>query len=399
MTTKNKDLTKMTDAELKAASEARHKRFLAATKKISEKHMSDNKTDEPWITYLTDDQLDVPRISSGSFVFDNITGGGIPVGRIIEIYGKEASGKTSVALNAAADVQRRGGNVLFVDAEQALAPDYAATLGVDVSKLAISQESVAEEVFNLLTIAITSDTVDLVIVDSVASLIPRAEMEIEDRQTMGALARVMSQRMRVLVQHAKRHNCTVIFLNQTREKIGVMYGNPETTPGGNALKFYASLRVKVNRTEIVKEGTQEIGTKVRLRVEKNKVAPPFQVGTTILTFAQGINIAAEIIETGEEIGVLEKQGRSFYYKPSVDMELIGEHPVLMDAGDWEGHIRLATSKANAIACLNENPVLLKDIQLAADAAMKARRQGVAIPAKPAVVVVDPTFDDIVEEIE
>lgn len=316
---------------------------------------------------------DVKRFSSGSLVLDSITGGGFPAGRIIEIYGPESSGKTSIALNAIANVQAAGGNAAFIDAEQALDPKYAATLGVDIPRLALAQLSVAEDALQMTASLVSSGTVDLIVIDSVAALVPRQEAEGEmDKQQVGLMARTMSKALRILTPLCAKSGCTVIFLNQIREKVGVMFGNPETTPGGKALKFFASQRIEIRRRAVETEGKETIGTLVRMKVVKNKVAPPFKEGLTVLTFAKGINKPAEILVVGEELGVLYKQGNSYYYDYKGDIELTGD----IASVHSEGTIRVATSKGNAIKALEEEADLYDSICQDVARAIADQREGV-----------------------
>lgn len=293
--------------------------------------------------------LDVETISSGSVVLDNLLGGGFPKKRIIEIFGPESSGKTSIALNAIANVQRKGGNAMFIDAEQALDPSYARVLGVDTDKLGVTQLSIAEQVLHTVRVMIESGTVDLIVVDTVASMIPKAEFEEPEKATMALLARILSKELRIIAKLANEKDCTVIFLNQIREKVGVMFGNPEVTPGGNALKFYASQRLKISRAGQYKEGKDVMGTEVRFRVIKNKIAPPFQSGTTILTFAKGINRPAEIIEVGSEIGAITIKGRTYSITPENPDDFKDNHFI-----EEDGSIKLGTSKKAAIDYLTEH---------------------------------------------
>lgn len=375
-TTKSASTTKKATAsskkteEQKKAQELREKRKSAFYKTLADvdKDLKKSKKTDDSIVSLLDDrpQVEVKRFSSGSFVLDTITGGGFPYGRIIELYGPESSGKTSIALNAVADVQHNGGNVVFFDAENAFDPRYARTLGVDTSTLGFSQEQTAEDIFNAVVRLINSGDVDLIVIDSLASLTTRAEAAGGlDKQQMGALARVMSKGLRLLVGPAANHNCTVIFTNQIREKVGVMFGNPETTTGGRALKFYASQRIEVRKRQQVKEQGEVIGTQVRLKVIKNKVAQPFGEGYTVLTFAKGINHAGELIESGLDAGVItQKNAQSaMYYKPlqPIDKDLSDDE--VEQAKDDNGTVmyKLPRGKNNAIEALEKNKPLYKAI--------------------------------------
>lgn len=346
-----------------------YKEFKRAMAALNKK-MTKGQNDEVAIAPLGEmGAVDVETISSGSAVLDNIAGGGFPVGRIIEIFGPEASGKTSIALNAVADVQRKGGNALFIDAEQALDPNYASILGVDVGRLGLTQVLVAEQVMAALQEMIKSGTADLIVVDSVASLVPQAEFDEPEKVTMALLARILSKWLPILAKLANDNKCTVIFLNQVRDAVGVMYGNPVTTPGGKALKFFASQRISVNRVGQYKEGSQVLGTEVRFRMVKNKIAPPFETGSTILTFAEGINRAAEAIEVGAIIGAIEVEGRT-QYLPVEDPSKYEDEFEIVD-----GRVKLGTSKAACIETLKENEELLNEAVKRVSATMEAKRKG------------------------
>lgn len=258
----------------------------------------------------------VKTIPTGSVVLDSIIGGGLAQGRVIEIYGEEASGKTSIALTAAGNVQREGGTVAFIDVEQAFDPKYAQKLGVKIEELAFSQPSFAEDALKQVLMLCKSGAVDLIILDSVAALTPKAEDEDLEKQQMALLARLLSKALRHLIAVANQTNTTVIFINQTRANVGQMFGPQTTTSGGKALKFYASQRIQVAKKTTVKDGDEIIGTEVRLKCVKNKVGAPYGEGVTILTFAQGINRAAETALVAEELGIIEKSGRTYRYTPS-----------------------------------------------------------------------------------
>lgn len=336
----------------------RHAAFLK-TLKAADKALS--KDDDKLIALLEDMKVDVERFSTGSFVLDTITGGGFPHGRIIELYGPESSGKTSIALNSVANVQKEGGNCVFVDAENAFDPHYAHTLGVNLGDLGFSQSAIAEDVLGLCLGLAKSGDVDLIVVDSVAALSPRAESEGGmEKQQMGALARSLSKGLRLLTPICAKNNCTIIFLNQTREKVGVMFGNPETTPGGRALKFYASQRIEVRRREVVKEGGKEIGTKVKLKVVKNKVAAPFGEGFTVLTFAHGINHAAELVVVGEDKKIIYKktaQSASFYDPLHPEDPKFKDIALEKEEQDGRMMYKLGRGQAAAMQTLVENPAL------------------------------------------
>lgn len=347
-----------------------YKEFKKAMAKLNKTMTKDNPSEVAIAPLGSMEAVDVQTISSGSVVLDNLAGGGFPVGRVIEIFGKESSGKTSIALNAIADVQRKGGNALFIDAEQALDPKYAKTLGVDTEKLGLTQLIIAEQVMFTIQEMIKSGTVDLIVVDSVASLVPIDEYENPEKTTMALLARILSKHLRIIVKLASDHNCTVILLNQIRDKVGVMYGNPEDTPGGRALKFYASQRISVTRVGQVKEGSHIIGTEVQFRIVKNKIAPPFQVGKTILTFAQGINRQAEIIEVGVDVGAIEKVGNTQWLPVSEeDAQKFSETYTVEN-----GRVKLGTSKKACIEALLADDELFQAAAARMEQVIKEKRE-------------------------
>lgn len=276
----------------------------------------DKKFGKGAVMYLGDkSSLEIERHSTGLISLDNILGGGIPKGRIIEIYGPESGGKTSICLQIIAEIQKKGGLVSFIDAEHALDPRYAANLGVDVPNLLISQPDSGENALSLAEELISSGAVDLVVVDSVAALVPQAELdgEMTDQQ-MGLQARMMSKAMRKLSGIASKTGCTVIFINQLREKIGVMFGNPETTTGGRALKFYASIRIDIRKTDAVKEGTEIVGAKTKLKIVKNKTAAPFQETVLEMRFGEGFSKEISLMEIAVAKDIINKSGAWYSYK-------------------------------------------------------------------------------------
>ena len=257
--------------------------------------------------------LQVDAIPTGSLALDAALGiGGVPKGRIIEIYGPESSGKTTLALHIVAQAQKRGGEVAFVDAEHALDPDYAARIGVDIDSMLVSQPDTGEQALEITDALVRSGAVDVVVVDSVAALTPRAEIEGEMGDTfVGLQARLMSQALRKLAGNISKTNCVVIFINQLRMKIGVMYGNPETTTGGNALKFYASVRIDIRRTEAIKNGSEVIGNRTRAKIVKNKCAPPFKEAYFDIMYGEGISKWGELVDLAVKLDILQKSGSWF----------------------------------------------------------------------------------------
>ena len=259
--------------------------------------------------------VDVDVISTGSILLDNALGvGGYPKGRIIEIYGPESSGKTTLALHAIAEVQKKGGRAAFVDAEHAIDPTYAKALGIDVNELILSQPDSGEQALEIVEMLANSGAIDLIIVDSVAALVPQAELDgvMSDNQ-VGLQARLMSKGMRKITGILNRCNCTVIFINQLREKVGVIYGNPETTTGGRALKFYASVRIDIRRNEALKQGNDIIGNSVNIKIVKNKVASPFKTCKIDIIYGKGISKIGEIIDLAVEYGLIKKSGSWYEY--------------------------------------------------------------------------------------
>lgn len=279
--------------------------------------------------------LSVDTIHSGSVLVDNALGiGGYPKGRIIEIYGPESSGKTTLALLAVSECQKAGGRAAFVDAEHAIDPTYAQQLGVDTDELILSQPDSGEQALEIVQLLAKSEAIDIIVVDSVAALVPQAELEGEmSDNSVGAHARLMSKAMRKLAGVLNKSNCTVIFINQLREKVGVMYGNPEVTTGGRALKFYASVRIDIRKGEAIKEGDKIIGNQVNIKIVKNKVAPPFRNCKVDLIYGKGFSKTAEILDLALEYGLARKAGSWF--------EVLGE--------------KVGQGKDNAVKFLSENP--------------------------------------------
>ena len=292
--------------------------------------------------------VDMPCVSTGSIGLDIALGiGGLPQGRVIEIFGPESSGKTTLTLQAIAECQKTGGTAAFIDAEHALDPNYAAKLGVNVDELLLSQPDTGEQALEVTDMLVKSGSVDLIVIDSVAALTPRAEIEGDmGDHHMGLQARLMSQALRKITGNIQRSNCMVIFINQIRMKIGVIFGNPETTTGGNALKFYSSVRLDIRRIGAVKEGEEVVGNETRVKVVKNKVSPPFKQAEFQIMYGEGINVEGEILEFGQKLELIEKSG-SWY---SHNGEKIGQ------------------GKVNASKYLKENPKirdsLMKEIKTA-----------------------------------
>jgi recombination protein RecA len=258
--------------------------------------------------------MKVETISTGALTLDLALGGGLPKGRVIEIYGPESSGKTTIALHALAEVQKNGGIAAFVDAEHALDPTYAAALGVDIDNLLVSQPDNGESALEIVDQLVRSAAVDIVVIDSVAALVPRAEIEGDMGDVhVGLQARLMSQALRKITGNIGKSGCTVLFINQLRQKIGVTYGSPETTTGGNALKFYASVRLDIRRIQTLKKGTDEFGNRVKVKVAKNKVAPPFRIAEFDIIFGKGVSTIGCLVDIAEETGVILRKGAWYSY--------------------------------------------------------------------------------------
>jgi len=305
---------------------------------------------------------DVPVISTGSLGLDIALGvGGLPRGRVIEVYGPESSGKTTLTLHAIAAAQRAGGVCAFMDAEHALDAAYAQRLGVDLGALLVSQPDCGEQALEITDHLVRSGGVDLIVVDSVAALTPRAEIEGEMGDAhMGLQARLMSQALRKLTAVTAKQGCAVVFINQLRQKIGVVFGNPEVTTGGNALKFYASVRLDIRKIGQIKEGDHSVGTRVRVKVVKNKLAPPFREAEFEVRFGTGINVFGEMVDLGAEHGLLEKSGSWF--------ELDGE--------------RIGQGRENACAFLRQQPEIAEALRARLIQALRAERLTAPPPAPP-----------------
>jgi recombination protein RecA len=304
---------------------------------------------------------DIQAVSTGSLGLDIALGiGGLPRGRVVEIYGPESSGKTTLTLSVIAQMQKLGGTAAFIDAEHALDPQYAQKLGVDISELLISQPDNGEQALEIADMLVRSSSVDVVVIDSVAALVPKAEIEGEmGEPQMGLQARLMSQALRKLTANIKRSNTLVIFINQIRMKIGVMFGNPETTTGGNALKFYASVRIDIRRIGSIKKGDEVIGSETRAKVVKNKVSPPFRQAEFDILYGEGISREGEIIELGVQHRIVEKSGAWYSYK-----------------GD-----RVGQGKDNAREYLKEHEELAEEIEAKI-------REAIGVPAAAAAVAAE-----------
>ncbi len=319
---------------------------------------------------MGDDQRQaIPAISTGSLALDIALGiGGLPCGRIVEIYGPESSGKTTLTLSAIAQSQKKGGTAAFIDAEHALDPVYAEKLGVNIDDLIVSQPDTGEQALEVADMLVRSGAVDILVIDSVAALVPKAEIEGEMGDShVGLQARLLSQAMRKLTGNIKQSNTLVIFINQIRMKIGVMFGSPETTTGGNALKFYSSVRLDIRRIGAVKEGDEVVGNETRVKVVKNKVAPPFKQAEFQILYGHGIYRMGEVIDLGVKQGLIDKSGAWYAYK-----------------GD-----KIGQGKANAARYLQENSAVAEEIE------QEIRQQLLNLPAKekPAEAVSEGAEDD------
>ncbi|CZQ89401.1 MAG TPA: recombinase RecA [Trichococcus sp.] len=314
----------------------------------------------------------ISTVPSGSLALDVALGvGGYPRGRIIEVYGPESSGKTTVALHAIAEVQKKGGVAAFIDAEHALDPKYAAALGVDIDELLLSQPDTGEQGLEIADALVSSGAVDIVVIDSVAALVPRAEIEGEMGDShMGLQARLMSQALRKLSGSINKTKTIAIFINQVREKIGIMFGNPETTPGGRALKFYATIRLEVRRAEQIKSGTEIMGNRTKIKVVKNKVAPPFRTAEVDIMYGEGISQVGEIIDMASEKDIVNKSGAWYAYK--------GE--------------RIGQGRENAKKFLLEHPEMRAEIE-------KLVRDEYGIGDKKAVEIIAEEKDEMIESID
>ncbi len=299
-------------------------------------------------------QMNVSAVSTGSLTLDLALGvGGLPRGRIIEIYGPESSGKTTVALHAIAEAQKLGGEAAFIDAEHALDPVYAKALGVNIDDLLVSQPDSGEQALEICEALVRSGAIDIVVIDSVAALVPQAEIEGDMGSShVGLQARLMSQALRKLSGTISKTNCIVIFINQLREKVGVIYGNPETTTGGRALKFYASVRIDIRKSEMLKSGSEAYGNRVKCKVVKNKVAPPFKVAEFDILYGHGISKSSEILEIGIAKGIIEKSGAWISY---------------------EGN-RLGQGRDNARAFIENDPALMAGLEAKIKAKMSENEE-------------------------
>ncbi|MCY6483917.1 recombinase RecA [Clostridium aestuarii] len=305
--------------------------------------------------------LNVEGISTGSLSLDIALGiGGIPRGRIIEIFGPESSGKTTVALHIVAEAQKNGGVAAFIDAEHALDPVYAKALGVDIDNLIVSQPDTGEQALEICEALVRSGAIDVIVIDSVAALVPKAEIEGEMGDShVGLQARLMSQALRKLTGSVSKTRCSTIFINQLREKVGIMFGNPETTPGGRALKFYSSIRLDVRRIETIKQGDEFLGNRTRVKVVKNKVAPPFKKAEFDIMYGSGISFEGNVLDMGVEEDIIQKSGSWFSY----------------------GDTRLGQGRENAKRFLKENVEILHEVEIKVRDKHNLPKRDIAQPKK------------------
>jgi recombination protein RecA len=299
-------------------------------------------------------KLKIETIPSGALPLDLALGGGFPKGRIIEIYGPESAGKTTLALHAVASIQAQGGTAAFIDAEHALDPVYATAIGVNIDELLVSQPDNGETALEIADQLVRSSAVDIIVIDSVAALVPRAEIEGEMGDShMGLQARLMSQALRKITGNLGKSGCTVIFLNQLRDKIGVVYGSPETTTGGNALKFYASVRLDIRRIQTLKKGDDQFGIRVKVKIAKNKIAPPFRLAEFDIIFGEGISTIGCLVDMAEQTGVIDRKGAWYSYQGS----------------------NFAQGRDNAVLHVRQTPELAQTIEAQVRAAMQGNGQG------------------------
>ena len=321
--------------------------------------------------------MNVGAIHTGSLTLDLALGiGGIPKGRIVEIYGPESSGKTTVALHCVAEAQKAGGTAAFIDVEHALDPVYAKKLGVDIDSLLVSQPDSGEQALEIAEALVRSGAIDIIVIDSVAALVTKAEIEGEMGDShVGQLARLMSQALRKLTGALAKTDCAAIFINQLREKIGVMYGNPETTTGGRALKFYSSVRIDVRKGDQIKDGGEVIGNRTKVKIVKNKVAPPFKAAEFDIMYGEGISHVGELVDVGVETNILKKSGAWFYY----------------------GDTRLGQGRDNVKKLFLDNPELAKEIEDKIFAAVKAGTEVTGVSAEPSEGDSEPVIEPTAPE--
>ncbi len=316
--------------------------------------------------------LNVEAISTGSIALDMALGvGGVPRGRIVEIYGPESSGKTTIALHVVAEAQKLGGDAAYIDVEHALDPVYARNLGVDIDSLLVSQPDAGEQALDIAEQLVRSGAIDVIVIDSVAALVTRAEIEGDMGDShVGVQARLMSQALRKMTAAISKSNCVVIFINQLREKVGVMYGNPEVTPGGRALKFYSSVRIDIRRSETIKVGTEMVGSHTKAKVVKNKVAPPFKTAEFDIMYGKGISATGEILDLAVQFDIVKKSGAWFYYNEE----------------------RIGQGRDNVKNMLEENTAMLSELKEKVIAAMKEKREAELSkkPKEEAPVISEPT---------